>query len=232
MGWRSWAPWRARAGSASRPEASWSVANPLGGGVLDPEAFATIVDWLLADALPDVVVMPWDVPVDDVPDYQLAIPIGALRTAGMAVAFPAGNTGPAAGFSSPPANLIGLAPDGAPAFSVGAINRDRSAYQMTSHGPNPRDGSQFPQVTAPGSNVSVIDPVTGGVRIAHGTSYAVGFAGGALALVLGSDARMTGPQAERMLRETARDLGPPGPDGVFGHGLIDLERASASIHRP
>jgi hypothetical protein len=208
------------------PEATWSVANPLGGGVLDPEAFAAVVDWLLLTARPDVVAMPWDVPAEGLPDYQLAIPVGALRTAGIAVAFPAGNSGPTAGANAPPANLVGLAPDGAPAFSVGGVARDLAPYEVTGRGPNARDGSQFPQVAAPGAGVAVIDPAGGGLRRAHGTSYAVGFAAGALALVLGSDPAMTGPQAERRLRETARDLGAPGPDPVFGHGLIDLGRAS------
>ena len=208
------------------PEASWSVANPLGGGVLDPEAFAAVVDWLLRDARPDVVVAPWDVPPGDVPDYQLAVPFGALRTAGMAVAFPAGNTGPMAGLNAPPANLPDLAPDGAPAFSVGGVDRALAAYEPSNRGPNAHDGSLFPLVAAPAADVSILDPASGAVRSGWGTSYAVGFAGGALALVLGSDPRMTGPQAEKLLRDTARDLGAPGPDDVFGHGLIDLDRAS------
>lgn len=206
------------------PDAAWSVVNPLGGGVLDPEAFAAAVDWVLTTAQPDVVVMPWDVP-DSVPAYQLAIPVGALRTAGMAVVLPAGNTGPVAGDNRPPANLTSVAPDGAPAFSVGGIAQDLGPYEASSRGPNARDGSLFPMVCAPASDLTVVDPDAGGVRAGFGTSFASGFAGGALAIVLAAHPEMTGPQAEKLLRDTARDLGTPGPDNTFGHGLIDLAAA-------
>lgn len=204
------------------PEATWSVANPLGGGVLDPEAFAAAIDWLLLDAQPDVVIVPWDVPAGELAGHQLALPFGALRTAGMAVVFPAGNEGPAAGVNRPPANLVGLAPDGAPAFSVGGVAPGLEAYPASSRGPSAHDGSPFPQVVAPGSRLAVLDAATGGSREGHGTSYSAGYAAGALALVLEMDAARTGPEAEAMLRAGARDLGAPGHDAVFGHGLIDL----------
>ncbi len=212
------------------PEATWSGVNAIGQSGLDPEAIAAAVDWILLHARPDVVLVPWDVP-DQIPAHALALPFGALRTAGMGVVFPAGNTGPSRGANRPPANLLALAPDGAAAFSIGGVDRAMGAYDLSNRGPNARDGSQFPLAAAPGADVVLPDPA-GGVRIAHGTSQACGFAAGAMAIVLAAHPRMTGPQAEALLQATARDLGEPGPDTTFGHGILDVAAAVEAAATP
>lgn len=211
------------------PDAQWCAVNPLAHGELEPEGFAASVDWLLDMAHPDVVMAPWDVP-EDVPPHALAWPFGALRAAGIAVVFPAGNGGPSAGDNRPPANLVGLAPDGASAFSVGGLSRAMQAYDVSNRGPNARDGSLFPIVAAPAVDVLVVE-VGGSGRLANGTSYAAGFVGGALALVLAEHPEMTGPEAEALLGATARDLGAPGDDMTFGHGMIDVAAALAAAKR-
>ena len=58
-----------------------------------------------------------------------------------------------------------------------------------------------------------------------GTSQAAPFAAGVAALVLSADPRLTGAQLAERLRSTADDLGPAGPDPVFGAGRLDALRA-------
>ena len=206
------------------PAARWTAVDPLAAGYLDPELLADSIDWLLETARPDVVIAPWDA-ADDGPPQLLAIPLAALRCAGMAVVFAAGNFGPAVGANHRPGNLAGLGPDDAAAFSVGGVSATWEPYQFSCRGPSAEDGSLFPAISAPAVALTIADEINGGTRVGHGTSYAAGYAGGALALVLSTDPTMTGPQAERLLLSTAHDLGDPGPDMVFGHGLIDVPAA-------
>jgi subtilisin family serine protease len=213
------------------PEATWTVANPVVGGHLDPEALAAAVDWLLGVAHPDVVVVPWDVP-DEGPVHQLAIPFGALRTAGAAVIFPAGNIGPMRGLNLPPANIESLAPDGAHAFSVGAVDEALAPYDFSCRGPNARDHSLFPRVAAPGVALAILDASGSTTRVGNGTSYSAGVAAGAAALVMAARPELTGPQVERVLEATARDLGDPGGDNTFGFGLVDVMAAIESPAPP
>jgi subtilisin family serine protease len=207
------------------PEARWTWADPVAPGYLDPEELARVLDWILGTARPDVVIVPWDFP-EDGPVDGMAVALGAMRTAGMAVVLAGGNRGPAPGSNLPPANLTGLAPDGAPAFAVGGVSADLSPYDFSSRGPNVRDGSTFPLVVAPASAIRVLDGCSPACqRVASGTSYACGLAGGAAALVMSLRPDLTGPAVERLLRETARDLGPPGVDDTYGAGLVDLAAA-------
>ncbi len=205
------------------PEASWAAADPLPEDSRDPEVFARCIDWLLGEVRPQVVVAPWDLPPGTAWTTDFVLAFGALRTAGAAVVFPAGNTGPAPGANRSPANLPALAPDGAPAFSVAGLDRDGSAYRLSNRGPSAVDGSPFPQVAVPAVRLAVLDPE--GKRsavIGEGTSFASGYAAGVVALLMSARPELTGPQAEALLRDTARDLGTPGHDPVFGHGRLDL----------
>ncbi len=72
-------------------------------------------------------------------------------------------------------------------------------------------------LAAPGVDLWVAAPGASG-RYATGTSYAVPFAAAALALERGRGADP--PTARARLLERARDLGEPGPDPRFGHGLL------------
>lgn len=58
-----------------------------------------------------------------------------------------------------------------------------------------------------------------------GTALAAAHAGGALAILLERFPELTPQEARQILIDTARDLGEPGVDPLFGHGLIDLEAA-------
>lgn len=62
-----------------------------------------------------------------------------------------------------------------------------------------------------------------------GTSFSSPMAAGALALLLQAFPNLTGEQAVNILETTADDLGAPGVDPVYGHGLIDLAKAFQPI---
>lgn len=88
-------------------------------------------------------------------------------------------------------------------------------------------------VAAPGVNivstVAMADgdadgPATGA---RSGTSMAAAHASGAVALLIGRFPDLTPRQVVRILKAAARDLGPPGVDPIYGHGLIDLDRAAS-----
>jgi len=65
-----------------------------------------------------------------------------------------------------------------------------------------------------------------GAREKTGTSFAVPFVTAAAALIVGSGA--TGDEARQALTASASDLGAPGRDAVFGHGLLSLDRLCGS----
>ncbi|MGX6648314.1 S8 family peptidase [Maricaulaceae bacterium MS644] len=58
-----------------------------------------------------------------------------------------------------------------------------------------------------------------------GTSFAAPHVAGALALLLQAFPDLTGNEALSILFDSAEDLGDPGPDAIYGVGLLDLEAA-------
>ena len=81
-------------------------------------------------------------------------------------------------------------------------------------------------ITAPGSNIDT------GASIANGTSFATPIVSAAVAVIREAFPYMTAPQITNLLFETARDLGTPGVDAVYGHGMLDLERATRPVGAP
>ena len=80
-------------------------------------------------------------------------------------------------------------------------------------------------LAAPG--VDIVMPNTGGGRqILNGTSFAAPHVSGAAAVLKSAFPNLTAPQVVALLLTTARDLGRPGVDDVYGHGLVDLEKAT------
>ena len=71
---------------------------------------------------------------------------------------------------------------------------------------------------APGADLLAAG--TGGYAIVRGTSFAAPLVAGLLAGHLARRAPAAGAQAIEWLRAEATDLGAPGPDGVFGNGLV------------
>jgi subtilisin family serine protease len=58
-----------------------------------------------------------------------------------------------------------------------------------------------------------------------GTSMAAPMVSGALAVLKGKDPQLTAKQAVQIILDTATDLGAPGVDDVYGHGLLNLAKA-------
>lgn len=141
----------------------------------------------------------------------------ALRSAGMAVVFAAGNDGPAPGTSSSPGNNPG-------ALSVGAVTRTRNLARQTSRGPSACDGSGFPRLLAPGVNVRTADLSHGGVpsyTSVSGSSLAAPHVSGALALLAAAFPQASVSELEEALQAGAA----PGPDPQLPARLLDVQAA-------
>jgi bacillopeptidase F len=151
--------------------------------------------------------------------------IQALKTAGIAVVFSAGNSGPGSQTSVSPANNTG-------AFPVGAIDSSNSIASISSRGPSSSacGGGIYPALVAPGVNVRTSDLTFGGVipnsyAIVSGTSFSAPHVAGAMALLIGAFPHMSLSKLEWSLKYSALDLGDIGEDNTYGYGMIDVVKA-------
>lgn len=154
---------------------------------------------------------------------EFSVDIEALWTAGIAVIFAGGNTGPMSGTSVSPANLPGV-------LSVGSVNNELAVSLGSSRGPSACDGTVYPKLTAPGVNVKTADLTLGGVipdpyAWVSGTSFAAAHVAGAMALLIQAFPETSVTDLQQALMETARDLGPSGPDNDYGYGVMDVAAA-------
>ncbi len=83
-------------------------------------------------------------------------------------------------------------------------------------------------LVAPGQSVRSTF-INNQLATASGTSFAAPFVSGAVAVMAQLFPNLTGTEIAEILLGTARDLGEPGPDPVFGQGLLDLGKAVAPI---
>lgn len=203
-------------------EASYSTIHLGFQWLLDPD------DDPATDDQPDVVNNSWgfDQAVDEcVTEFRPDV--RALRTAGITVVFAAGNTGPGSATSISPANY----PE---SFAAGAVKADRGAADFSARGPSACDGGLYPDLMAPGVNVKAPSLTLGGTvadayDMVSGTSFAAPLVAGGMALLLSAFPELTVDELERTLVRSAVDLGEPGSDMVYGHGMIDLWAAYASL---
>lgn len=147
--------------------------------------------------------------------------IGLLKTAGIAVAFAAGNDGPSPLTSLSPANN----PQG---FAAGAVDQALTVASFSSRGPSACDGTVFPELVAPGVNVNTADLSFGGMPlyvVVSGTSYAAPHAAGAMALLAEAFPSASIGQIEAALTAGAQDLGVAGEDNSYGYGLANVQAA-------
>lgn len=181
--------------------------------LMDPDGDALTVDapdvvnasWVLTGRGPGACILEFS---DD---------IRALRSAGIAVVFAAGNDGPAPRTSSSPGNNPGV-------LSVGAVGRDLGVARQASRGPSSCDGAIFPRLVAPGVEVRTTDLSHGGLAsyaTVSGSSLAAPHAAGVLALLAGAFPSASVSELEAALVRGAHDLGPAGADNDHGHGLAD-----------
>ncbi|MGE5504870.1 MAG: S8 family peptidase, partial [Actinomycetota bacterium] len=79
-------------------------------------------------------------------------------------------------------------------------------------------------LVAPGQNITTTAN-GGGTHTVSGTSFASPHVAGAAAVVWGASPFLTGEQVVSILLNSATDLGAPGVDDVYGHGLLNLPAA-------
>ena len=110
---------------------------------------------------------------------------------------------------------------------VGALGTSTTgSYQLASY--SSRAGSAMDRyVVAPGQNVTTT--VTGDTATFDGTSSAAPVVSALAADILSKWPQLTGQQAGEIILTTAKDIGDPGVDAVFGHGLVDFRAALAPV---
>ena len=72
----------------------------------------------------------------------------------------------------------------------------------------------------------------GGYEVASGTSFSAAEIGGIVALILERNDGLTPVKVRAILQATAKDLGPKGPDVMFGAGLADAYAALMAESTP
>ena len=127
-----------------------------------------------------------------------------LDQQGIVLVAAAGNGGPSAKPAYPAAH--------APVIAVTAVDRRGQVYRRANRGAHI-------DLAAPGVEVWTAASIRG-AKTQTGTSYAAPFVTAAVALMLQKEPGLTPAQVRARLQAATRDLGPKGPDEVFGHGLV------------
>lgn len=111
-----------------------------------------------------------------------------------------------------------LPADAAGAFSVGAVELGTDlAPDYSSQGPT-EDGRQKPDVAAP----SQVSTATYGSLNFGGTSAATPHVAALAALAIDHNKRVSPQDLRTSLEDNALDLGEPGPDPIYGAGLVQM----------
>jgi hypothetical protein len=165
--------------------------DPAGGNAM---TLVRALGWMLTRRVP-VVAMPLAGP----PNPLVASAIMRARQRGLYVIAPVGNGGPAAPAAYPAAYPTVIAVTGV----------DRRNRILIEAGRGPRI-----DYVAPGADM-VAANIAGGQMPVRGTSFAVPLVAGRLSVVGRANA-----QPIPALDREAADLGAPGPDGVYGRGLV------------
>jgi len=79
------------------------------------------------------------------------------------------------------------------------------------------------ELAAPGDNIYSTYP--GGYAALSGTSMACPHVSGTAALIWSTEPELTNEEVRARLNSTADDLGKPGRDKLYGHGLVDADEA-------
>ncbi|WP_042350862.1 S8 family peptidase [Bacillus massiliigorillae] len=183
--------------------------------VLDGNGYY-LSDYVLADGILTAVAkgakvinmslgMPYNSPVTEAA-VQKAI------KAGVVVVAAAGND--AADYVNYPAGYEGV-------ISVGSINKEKKLSEFSSFGPSV-------DIVAPGEAVysTLYEPYKKSTYAeGSGTSMASPVIAGAASLLLSKYPNLTPAQVEYILEQTADDLGEPGYDTKYAHGLVNIVKA-------
>ncbi|NUB45962.1 S8 family serine peptidase [Fertoebacter nigrum] len=130
--------------------------------------------------------------------------IDAVSARDVIVVAASGNAGPSAEPAFPAAYPSVIA--------VTAVDRTGNVYRRAGRGPHL-------DFAAPGVDVWTAASVSG-ARPKTGTSFAAPFVTAAAALMLAGRPELSASEVAMQLAADARDLGEPGRDAVYGHGLI------------
>jgi subtilisin family serine protease len=219
------------------PGAKWIAAKMFDdAGFTFDSVIHQVFQWFLdpdgnpaTDDAPDVVNASWGFQnLPGICETAFQLDLDALNAAGIAVVFAAGNTGPAAATSISPANYPGV-------IAAGSVD-DLNAIDPTSaRGPSACDARVYPDVVTPGDTIKTTDLSFGGSPFyvsVTGTSFSAPHASGVLALLRSAFPNATMDQLKTALTGQAVDLGAPGPDNVYGNGLVDAAAAYASLGGP
>lgn len=150
---------------------------------------------------------------------DLRAAFGRARDAGILIVIAAGN-----GFADDPqqpvAN-IALEPEFRDfIIIVGSTDRTMTIFDRS----NKAGFAEDVFVVAPAQIISTV--LGGGTGlVTNGTSFAAPHVAGAAAVLFEMFPNLTPPEVAQILFQTAKDLGAPGIDALYGHGLIDLGAA-------
>lgn len=177
----------------------------------------TKVDGSAPDATkaPDVVGMSWSIgPVtSDLFDDAMR----NLRAAGIEPVKSAGNLGPKANTLGGPAQNDDL-------IAVGAVDPEGKVTDFSSRGSDDGSGRVKPDFAAPGLKVHTTNR-GGGYGEWQGTSVAQPHVSGAILDILSKYPSLSHDDLVEVLKRGATDGGKPGPDGEYGHGIINIDKA-------
>ena len=215
-------------------------------GVGTPARYIECFEWFLAptdsggenprpDLAPDVINNSWSCPPSEGctdPDLLNAT-VDAMRAAGIAMAFSAGNLG---AHCSTLANAPAVAPG---SFAIGATWLDDTIAAFSAFGPVTSDGSNRlkPDLTAPGVNLRTAGLHGSYVPLFSGTSASAPHVAGAFALLWAAAPGLRGDvdASEEILEHSAVRLtsavncgvylGSLVPNPIFGWGRLDIASA-------
>lgn len=170
-------------------------------------------------------------------DGALRMVVRRWRQLGIVPVFSAGNSGPEPGSVVVPA----VYPE---ALAVGALDPADAVAPFSSRGARAAAAAPFtdglrplglaatkPDLAAPG--VAVRSAQAGGGYVSYsGTSMAAPHVAGVVALVHQAAPRLPPDEVAALLRRTARDVGPAGPDQMTGAGLVDAIAAMRALLGP
>lgn len=196
---------------------------PLGPWSGDEGTIAAAVDWA-ANTGADVINMSlgaWTRNVSLTSDSEMCAAVNRAVEAGVTVVVSAGNDGEFGNPLSTPAGCPG-------AISVSAINSAGNPSWFSSFDPSVA-------VSAPGEEVFSTVPVAmlnTGYADLSGTSMAAPVVTGVAALLKQQDPTRTPGDIAEIIKQTATDLGRPGFDPRYGHGLVSAPAALGLSDQP
>jgi serine protease AprX len=230
------------------PGASLIGCRNMAAGAGTPARYVECFEWLLAptdlrgenprpDLAPDVINNSWSCPPSEGctdPDI-LNSAVDAMRAAGIAMAFSAGNLGASC------STLANAPAVGSGAFAIGATSLDDTIAWFSAFGPVVSDGSNRikPDMTAPGLDLRTAGLAGSEMLHFSGTSAAAPHVAGAFALLWSAVPGLRGDvdATEEILEHSAVHLtssvncglfrGSWVPNIVFGWGRLDIAAAFA-----